>query len=191
MANSKIIIVEGAQGVGKTSVTDYLRHSMNGTNLYRLSGTSDSTAEGYFKASNMYEKLLDYMGYMENMSINLLFDRTFFTEENYCRLGYKEYSFTDEYYRLCERLNSLDFDIYYINLYLENVDEYTNRLCRKEKGTPDYAKYDVERSIKQQKIYIEMSDEIREKFKSIKVFNVKSDRPFEEVKEELKHILKY
>ena len=28
MANSKIIIVEGAQGVGKTTITDYIRHAI-------------------------------------------------------------------------------------------------------------------------------------------------------------------
>lgn len=28
MANSKIVIVEGPQGVGKTTITDFLRHSM-------------------------------------------------------------------------------------------------------------------------------------------------------------------
>ena len=46
MANSKIIIVEGAQGAGKTTITDFLRHAVKYTNLYRLTGTSDSTKEG-------------------------------------------------------------------------------------------------------------------------------------------------
>ena len=56
MANSKMIIVEGAQGTGKTTVTDYIRHSIKYTNLYRLSGTSDSTKEGKKKAQAMYDK---------------------------------------------------------------------------------------------------------------------------------------
>ena len=46
MANSKIIIVEGAQGAGKTTVTDYIRYALKYTNLYRLCGTSDSSKEG-------------------------------------------------------------------------------------------------------------------------------------------------
>ena len=41
MANSKLIVVEGAQGAGKTTVTDYLRYSLSYTNLYILSGTED------------------------------------------------------------------------------------------------------------------------------------------------------
>ena len=100
MANSKIIIVEGPQGVGKTTITDFLRHSIKYTNLYRLSGTSDSSKDGLEKSKIMYRNLLKYMKTLENLSINLLFDRTFFTEEIYCRLGFKEYSFTEVYIRL-------------------------------------------------------------------------------------------
>ena len=100
MANSKMIIVEGAQGTGKTTVTDYIRHSIKYTNLYRLSGTSDSTKEGKKKAQAMYDTLMDYIEKMQNQSINLVFDRTFFSEENYTRLGFKEYSFSDVYYNM-------------------------------------------------------------------------------------------
>ena len=111
MANSKMIIVEGAQGTGKTTVTDYIRHSIKYTNLYRLSGTSDSTKEGKKKAQAMYDALMDYIEKMQNESINLVFDRTFFSEENYTRLGFKEYSFSDVYYNLVDRLNKMDYDI--------------------------------------------------------------------------------
>ena len=109
MANSKIIIVEGAQGAGKTTVTDFLRYAVKYTNLYRLTGTSDSSIEGKKKATIMYDNLLNYMKALENLSINLLFDRTFFTEEIYCRLGFKDYSFTDVYERLVEELSKMDF----------------------------------------------------------------------------------
>ena len=33
MANSKIIVIEGAQGAGKTTITDYLSYSVKYTNL--------------------------------------------------------------------------------------------------------------------------------------------------------------
>ena len=49
MANSKLIVVEGAQGAGKTTITDYLRNSVKYTNLYRLCGTSDSSISGLKK----------------------------------------------------------------------------------------------------------------------------------------------
>lgn len=58
MANSKVIIVEGAQGAGKTTITDFLRYSIKYTNLYRLTGTADSSEEGKKKATVMYKKLI-------------------------------------------------------------------------------------------------------------------------------------
>lgn len=186
MANSKLIVVEGAQGAGKTTITDFLRHSLSYTNLYRLCGTSDSTKTGLKKATDMYETLLDYVKNLENLSINLVFDRTFFTEENYCRLGKKEYSFTEEYNKLLERFSKLDFEIYYITLYLEDEKLYNERLKRDNKAVFKNSAFGVENSINQQRVYLEMANEIKEKYPNINAINVKSDRPLEEVKQEIR-----
>ena len=186
MANSKLIVVEGAQGAGKTTITDFLRHSLSYTNLYRLCGTSDSTKTGLKKATDMYETLLDYVKKLENLSINLVFDRTFFTEENYCRLGKKEYSFTEEYNKLLERFSKLDFEIYYITLYLEDENLYNERLKRAQKAVFKNSAFGVENSIGQQRVYLEMAKEIKEKYPNINVINVKSDKPLEEVKQEIR-----
>jgi len=189
MANSKIIIVEGAQGAGKTTITDFLRHSVKHTNLYRLTGTSDSSKEGLRKAVVMYENLLNYMKTMENLNINLLFDRTFFSEENYCRLGYKEYSFTEEYNKLLDKLSKLDFEIYYITLYLEDESLYEKRLNREGKAVVEYAKFAAEKSIEQQRTYLQMADEIEEKYPNIKVVRIENSKDLEETKKELKELL--
>ena len=186
MANSKLIVVEGAQGAGKTTITDFLRHSLSYTNLYRLCGTSDSTKTGLKKATDMYETLLDYVKNLENLSINLVFDRTFFTEENYCKLGKKEYSFTEEYNKLLERFSKLDFEIYYITLYIEDENLYNERLQRDSKATFKNSAFGVENSINQQRVYLEMAKEIKEKYPNINVINIKSDRPLEEVKKEIR-----
>lgn len=191
MANSKIIIVEGAQGAGKTTITDYLRYSIKHTNLYRLSGISDSTKSGYEKSKKMYEDLLEYIAKMENLNINLLFDRTFFTEENYCRLGFKEYSFTDVYNKLLEKLSNLDFDIYYLTLYLQDENLFEERLKRDGKVEPAYAKFSSQSSINQQREYLKMANEIKEKYNTIHVYNIENSKPLEKTKEELKSILKF
>ncbi len=191
MANSKLIVVEGAQGAGKTTITDFLRYSLSYTNLYRLCGTSDSTKTGLKKATDMYETLLNYVKNLENLSINLVFDRTFFTEENYCRLGKKEYSFTEEYNKLLERFSKLDFDIYYITLYLEDENLYKERLQRDNKAVFKNSVFGVENSINQQRVYLEMAEEIKEKYPNINVINVKSDRPLEEVKQEIREKIGY
>lgn len=189
MANSKLIIVEGPQGAGKTTITDFLRYSLSYTNLYRLSGTSDSTPSGKKKAEDMYEDLIEYMKKLENKSINLVFDRTFFTEENYCRLGKKQYSFTDIYERLLEKFSKLDFEIYYITLYLRDESLYEKRLDREGKAVFNGSSFAAENSIAQQRVYLEMADEIKEKYKNINVVNIANDRELEEVKQEIREII--
>ena len=189
MSRSKIIIVEGAQGAGKTTITDYLRYVIKHTNLYRLSGISDATPTGLEKSKKMYFDLLEYMKKMENLDINLLFDRTFFTEECYCRLGKKEYSFTEVYDELLKMFSELDFDIYYFTLYLADEQEYENRLKREGKVEPTYAKFTAENSIAQQKEYLKMADEIKEKYPHINVINIETGKDIELTKKELMDIL--
>ena len=191
MANSKLIVIEGAQGAGKTTITDFLRHTLSYTNLYRLCGTSDSTPTGKKKAEEMYVHLMEYIKGLENKSINLVFDRTFFTEENYCRLGKKEYTFTDVYDKLLEDFSKLDFEIYYITLYLEDENLYNIRLDRPEKAAFKNSKFEVENSINQQRVYLEMAEEIKKKYPSIKVINVENSKPLEETQAELRQIIGY
>lgn len=186
MADSKLIVIEGAQGAGKTTITDYIRYSLSCTNLYRLSGTRDSSPTGLEKSISMYEILLDYIKKLENTSVNLLFDRTFFTEEVYCRLGKKQYSFTEEYNKLLERFSKLDFDIYYVTLYLDDESKYVERLERSGKAVYESSKFGVENSITQQKEYLKMSKEIEKKYPKIKVININTNRDFEIVKNEIR-----
>ena len=189
MANSKIVIVEGAQGAGKTTITDYIRYIMKYTNLYRLSGTNDSSKTGLEKANKMYEDLLKYIKTLENLGINLLFDRTFFTEENYCRLGYKEYSFTETYNKLLKNLSNMDFDIYFILLYLENEELFEKRLERKDKAEPEYAKFAASKSIEQQRMYLKMADEIMDLYPNIHVHKIENSKVLEATQQEIKNIL--
>ena len=189
MANSKIIIVEGAQGAGKTTITDFLRHAIKYTNLYRLTGTSDSSKDGKRKATEMYKNLLKYMKTLENLNVNLLFDRTFFTEEIYCRLNFKEYTFTDVYEELLEELSTFDFEIYYITLYLKDENLFEKRIEREGKAVPEYAKFKAESSINQQRAYLKMAEEIKNKYPNINVMNIENSRDIEEVKKELRQLL--
>lgn len=191
MANSKLIVVEGPQGAGKTTVTDYIRHGLKYTNLYRLCGTSDSTPTGKKKASDMYWDLIEYIEKMQNKSINLVFDRTFFTEEIYSRLKFKEYNFSDEYEKLLEKFSKLDFDIYYITLYLKDTNLFNKRLIRDDKAITEYAKFNIESSKNQQIEYLKMADEISSKYPNIKVFKVSNDTDEQELKTKIKNILNF
>ena len=191
MSNSKLIVVEGAQGAGKTTYTDFIRNTLSYTNLYRLGGTSDTTKSALPKAEKMYDALLDYIEKLENSSINLLFDRTFFSEEIYCRLGKKEYSFTEVYNKLLDRFSKLDFEIYYITLYLQDENIYKERLNREGKSEFKTSKFGAENSIGQQREYLKLADEIKEKYPNIKVININTDKPKEQVEKDIRIFLDY
>ncbi len=189
MANSKLIVIEGPQGAGKTTITDYIRHKLPYTNLYRLNGSNDSSPTGKAKSVEMYTDLLDYIEKLQNKNINLLFDRTFFTEAIYCRLGFKEFSYDDVFDVFLERLANFDFETYYITLYLSDTNEFETRLARSDKAIIKYAKFDKDSSIKQQDAYLKMADEVKQKFgDKIKVINIDTCIGLEGVKEE---IMKY
>ncbi len=191
MSRTKIIVVEGPQGAGKTTITNFLRSAIPYTNLYRLSGTKDATPTGKEKSKKMYDCLVNYIESMANQDINLLFDRTFFTEEIYCRLGFKEYQFSDLYFGYLDRLANMDYDIYYITLYLSDTEEYNARLERAGKAVTKYAEYDKRSSVVQQEAYLKMAEEIKEKYTQINVINVDNTKPQEEVEAYLKDLLSW
>ncbi len=172
MKNSRgnIIIIEGPQGVGKSTMANFLRDNLSTSNLYRLTGIKDKTKTGYQKSKNMYLNLLNYMESLEETELNLIFDRTFFSEEVYTKLGLKDYSFDDIYERLVKKLSDLDFNIYFVVLYLKDTSLYEKRLKRQHH---QYQKFSIENSIKQQEEYLKLIDSI--KYKSIHKIKIATD----------------
>ena len=181
---NKIIIIEGPQGCGKTSLANYLRENIAASNLYRLTGNKDKTITGKEKSKNMYYALLDYMKKLENCEVNLIFDRTFFTDYVYSLLGYKEYDYKDVYQELLKKLEDLDFDIYYFSLYLEDTSIYGKRLKRVHHN---YQEFSLDSSIKQQNTYKMIAEDIN-KLKNTQVFAIAMD-DFDEAYEKINKIL--
>ena len=162
-----IIIIEGPQGVGKSTMANFLRDNLSCSNLYRLSGISDKTETGRNKNKIMYLGLVNYMEALEETGLNLIFDRTFFSEQVYCKLGYKEYKFDDEYKRLIKKLSDLDFNIYFCALYLKDVSLYEKRLRRRHHN---YQSFSIESSVKQQEEYLKLADGLKKtNIKAIKI----------------------
>lgn len=158
---NRIIIVDGPQGTGKTTLANFLRENIDGANLYRLSGQKEKSVRGKKYSIIMYEALLEYMKQMQSVPMDLIFDRTFFTEEVYARLGYKEYSFTEEYFHFLNLLNQLEADVYYYSLYLKNVELFRERLQRPSHH--QYQAFSIDNSVNQQRVFHDIAQEIREK----------------------------
>lgn len=165
-----IIIIEGPQGVGKSTMANFLRDNLASSNLYRLTGIKDKTKTGYDKNKRMYLNLLNYMEELEDTELNLIFDRTFFTEQVYCLLGFKDYKFDDVYERLVQKLNALDFNIYYVVLYLEDTNIYERRLKRQHH---QYQAFSIESSVNQQNTYLKLADNLKEA--NINVLKIATD----------------
>lgn len=165
-----IIIVEGPQGVGKSTLANFLRDNLSTTNLYRLSGIKDKTSTGKEKNKIMYLGLINYMESLEETELNLVFDRTFFSEQVYSMLGYKEYNFDDVYKRLVKKLNALDYDIYFVVLYLKDETLYEKRLKRVHHN---YQSFSLQNSIDQQNAYLKLANNMKEK--NIKVLKIAMD----------------
>lgn len=162
-----IIIIEGPQGVGKSTLANFLRDNLPSTNLYRLSGINDKTKTGKEKNKIMYLELIDYMKKLEKTELNMVFDRFFFSEQVYSKLGYKEYLFDDVYEKLLNKFYELNYNIYFVVLYLKNEKLYEKRLKRVHHN---YKEFSLKSSVDQQKTYLELADNIdKSKVKVIKV----------------------
>ena len=180
----KCIIVEGPQGCGKTTLVNYLRENIPASNLYRLSGEKDKTIKGKEKSKKMYLASLKYMQELEDTDINLIFDRTFFTEQVYSKLGYKEYDFTDVYEILLDKLGNLKYDIYYFSLYLKDINEYNTRIKRQHHNYQDFSALN---SSNQQDMYHSLIPMI-EALPNTKVFEIAMD-DFDKAYQEIDKIL--
>ena len=172
MERSKLIIIEGPQGVGKSGLTSYLREKVPSCDLYRLSGVKDKTITGREKSIQRYYSLMAYLKEQESVGLNELFDRTFPTDYVYANLGYKEYDFEDIFKELTEKLNNLNFDIYYFSLYLEDPELFKIRLQRDDKHS--YQEVSIDNSLKQQEEYKKVADYFKT-FNNIKVYEIATD----------------
>ena len=186
MERNNLIIIEGPQGTGKSTLSSYLRDNIASSNLYRLSGQRDKTNKGLEQSKLMYDALFSYLQNMQNIPMDMIFDRTFTSEEVYARLGYKEYSFTEQYKRYSALLNELYYKIYYFNLYLENVDLFRQRLDRPSHH--NYQAFSLDNSVNQQKAYRDVASELST-YDNINVIDLPMDN-FEESYGQVRRILK-
>lgn len=174
MKRNTLIIVEGPQGVGKTTFTNYLRENIASCDLHRLTGIKDKTKSGLEKVISRYKREIEYIKQGTSCELPIMiYDRNFFTDEIYARLGFKEYSFTTQYEYFLNQLDKVNLDIYLIILYLKDANLYKERLQGRKKF--EYQEFNLQSSIKQQEEYLKLADEITKKTNNIKVIKFEND----------------
>lgn len=174
MPKNTIIIVEGPQGVGKSTFTNYLRENLASADLHRLTGIKDKSPKGLQKVMQRFQRELDYIksGCLPDFPV-MVYDRNFFTDEVYARLGYKEYSFSEAYQDFLKQLDEMDLEIYLVILYLKDENLYKERLTDRDKF--EYQKFDIQNSINQQREYLKLANEIEMQTKNINIVRFEND----------------
>lgn len=146
---NKLIIVEGPQGAGKTTLTNALREVMTGTNLIRMSGVADKTISGKEKSKRVHLAQLNAILETADCSINYILDRSFLTELVYGKMGLKIYN-ADDLIPEFEEIMKKIVEVYDVKLIvLEPNEETLKERLNRDKG--EYEKFSVESSMKQAK----------------------------------------
>ena len=107
-------------------------------------------------------------------------------------MGKKAYSFTDVYNKLEKQFFNLDFEIYYITLFLGDEQEYERRLNRPGKAVFAASKFSLDNSRKQQWEYINLATEIFIKYGdcfNVHLLSIDTSKPIEETYKQLDNIL--
>lgn len=169
-----LIIVEGAQGVGKGTITTALRERLTSTNLMRLAGLPiTSTAELVFE--NRRNEMA-FMQYSEGL--NWVLDRSYITDLIYQKMGKKPYTY--KYFstyrdKLDNQLMYLTFkyNVYLVLLKASEI-EFVRRLYRPNKATYENMTFSAKSSMIQQLFYDIEFDRIYEliKPKAVNKFEV-------------------
>ena len=154
MEKQKIVFLHGAQGVGKTTITNLLREKLTHTTLIRLAGVPSYQEEADKKAMLYHLSLMDGMNRTFGTGMNYIVDRSFLCEKVYSNLGYKPHTFEDEVIIIENVLETMTeyFDIYFV-LLKANEETLQQRLRQREKAQFEAVQFKVENSLAQQKEY--------------------------------------
>lgn len=147
-----LFLVEGAQGVGKTSLTNKLREEVVHTQLFRLSGCG---VDNSHKSFDNHSKVLNFLMDTSKNGLNAVLDRSYLSEIVYSRL-YRDDLVTERREPLDLQLEALatQYNLISILLVADRV-AFANRLQRDK---PDYdsgVQFTVDTSIEQQRLYMQ------------------------------------
>lgn len=167
MNKPKLILIEAPQGGGKSSSCRLLREKMPNTTLLSLSSIEDDTA---FNTYLYHSGILSMLQDLSNLGSSFVLDRSFLSNYVYYKLGFKKYDWEQEYDWLCRKLKLLEeyFDVS-IFILATSKEEYERRLNKRDKY--EYIKMSSENSMKQQREYLDLFFDLKDKGFNIHVIN--------------------
>ena len=157
MSKPKLIIVEGAIGSGKSSLSRLLRENMKHTTLLSLSSIGNNTDFNYF---SYHSTILNLALELRGNNQNIILERSFISNRVYSIIGHNDYSFEKEFRILSKKLKSLElfYDVTVV-LLCASKNDFKNRLEKRNKF--ELVEHNVEEALKQQRNYMIVLDELR------------------------------
>lgn len=132
-AKSLHVIIEGARGLGKSTVTSKLRQLNTETVLINHTGLNGDNPVVKSRMTDYYEKAVDYMESTKDIGFTYIHDRFIQSEAVMSRLYKKNYTFDDVYERLMKRLDGIGVPILLIYLDNNNTEEIERNLENSER----------------------------------------------------------
>lgn len=165
----KNIVVEGARGLGKSSVTRYLREKTTNSTLINFTGFNEGGVDGKIKVIEYYNAWFSFFSRLHGGDYLFIHDRFFFSEMVYSKL-YKDYDFSSTYLDYTKRLPYLFEDLQIVLLWTDDMVELGRRLVRDKEHLFGEVMEDVTQSLLQQSTYMKLLKELQdEKIRNVKV----------------------
>ena len=158
-----LLFVHGAQGSGKSTLTNLLREKLTHTTLMRLAGVPADQEDPNTQALRYHVAMLEAVNQAYGTGMNFIFDRSYLCEKVYANLGFKEHSFDKELKVITSGMKELSkrYNIYFV-LLTASKEVFQQRLKREGKTVFEGIEFDAQNSINQQEEYLNEFEDLPE-----------------------------
>lgn len=188
---SKIVIIEGARGVGKSTVVGNLRKTMTNTISINMTGNNEDSYEAKMETMYRYLNWLELIKAEKDSSMTYIFDRFFFSEIVYSKL-YKSYDFSEHYGQLFSLLDEIAESVEVIVIELSTgLVDFSRNLNRGEKADlfnnenlRDNTEFSHEQQVEYCRVFVDAEGKAENiKFRQVSCTGKSEEEVMNEVKE--------
>lgn len=152
-----LIIIEGPQGSGKSTVTNLLREKIKSVNLIRMSGVEDKEVTGKEKSLKVHLETLKMIRKTSKCNINYVLDRSFVSELVFANLGTKKYEiYAEDVMEIGKEIEKLKKKYNLLYIILSAPKHLIDERLKRDKVI--YESFSAENSERQLKEYREISE---------------------------------